>query len=134
MARKKKRSAKQLANDRRLGRMAKARAKAKRGGKRKVRKRKNPRKKTAKRKIVKRSNLWMVFKCKARSVYFLVLRGGKPGWSLTKGESIKFSTKASARRAGAYMAKKRGMAGWSVGAAPAEMTAPQIANRCEGKV
>ena len=132
--RKKRRSAKQLANDRRLGRMAKARAKKKRGGRRKISKRKNPHKKRAKRKSVKRSSLWMVFKCKARSVYFLVLRGGKPGWSLTKGESIKFSTKESAKKAGRYMAKKRGMASWSVGAAPAEMTVPQIANRCEGKV
>lgn len=136
MARKKKRSAKQLANDRRLGRMAKARAKKKRPSKRrkKVAKRKNPHKKTAQRKSVAKPHLWLVFKCKGRSVYFLVLRSGKPGWSLTKGEAILFRSKESGKKTGRVVAKKRGMVGWNVGVAPYEMTAPQIANRCEGKI
>lgn len=131
--RKKRRSAAQLRSDRRLGRLAKARAKTKRRGRRKVSKRKNPHKKIKALKTPAKSHLFLVFKCKGRSVYFLVLRGGKPGWSLTKGEAILFRTKQAGKTAGRQVAAKRGMAGWSVGIAPYEMTAPQIANRCGGK-
>ena len=106
MARKKKRSAKQLANDKRLGRMAKARAKAKRGGRRKVTRKKTARKKVArrnphkKRTASKKSHLWIVFGCTSkRKLYYLTVGGvSKPQVQVTgtKSDAILFKTKSQA--------------------------------------
>ena len=131
---KKKRSAKQLANDKRLGRMAKARAKAKRGGARK----KTARKKVAKRKVnpkrtsLKKSHLWIGFKCKGNDVRFLTARSGKFGWTLTKGDAILFNTKSHARD-NTMRAARAVSPSWAVGIADRNETAATIRNDCAGK-
>lgn len=150
MARKKKRSAKQLANDRRLGRMAKARAKAKRGGRRKktVRKknvhktwRRSKPKKVAKRRVnkkrtaLKKSHLWRIFRCRGKSVFWILMdSNGKWNWTKDAGKAILFATKQGAGNVARGIAKKRGYAAYQLGAAPREMSAAQIAAHCGGKV
>ena len=148
---KKKRSAKQLANDRRLGRMAKARAKKKRG--------KNPRRKVSRRKVskairqrevqrlkltarqrrarpaLKKSHLWRVFRCRGKSVMWLKMdASGKYNWTSKKGDSILFGLKGAARRVAQGIASKPGYASYDVGAVDRDTTAAQIATFCRGKV
>lgn len=131
MARKKKRSAKQLANDKRLGRMAKKRAAARR---------KNPGKKKAKKKAAKRrrnpaakqkDHLWLVFKCRGKAVWFVRGDGNsKLGWTQDKGRAVLFQTIADAKIIGNRVARSRNMAAWNIGIAPANKTKAQIASTC----
>lgn len=144
--RKKKRSAKQLANDRRLGRMAKARAKAKRGGRRK----KTVRKKNTHRKIARKKNVhatrrkkvrrtsagrwYQIFKCKGSSVHFLALTTlGKLRWTLTRGDTIRWSSKSEATKIAKRLARGRTLSGFHVGVAASSDSASTIAAFCGGK-
>lgn len=133
--RKKARSAKQLANDKRLGRMAKARAKAKRGGRRKktVRKKNTHRKVTRrranpKRKVSARSHLWLIFRCRGNSVHYL---GPTSLWHAKRGVAVLFKTKAVAAKFARQVAKKRGNAGYDVGVCSDAQTKSQIAAACK---
>lgn len=133
MTRKKKRSAKQLANDKRLGAMAKARAKKRRKTTRvktkrnpRVKTKRNPRKKSAK------SHLWLIFKCKGSVVSFLRL-GNLPGWTTDKGKAVLIKRKSDAANLARNLSKKRGMSTWYLGVAPDSMTSAQIAAKCRGK-
>jgi hypothetical protein len=134
---KKKRSAKQLANDKRLGRMAKARAKKKRGGrrkkvaKRKVTKRRVVRRKNPKRTTRTKSRFQIVFKCKGKAIYFLTLRAAKLGWTLTKGDAIFFSTKAQARHTAQNVTVPRD---WSLAIAPSHLPAAGLVADCKRQV
>ncbi len=140
MARKKKRSAKQLANDRRLGRMAKARAKKKRGGRRKktVRK-KNTHRKIARKKNVHatrrrlaKSHLWRVFRCRGKSVFWIFMdTKGKWNWTKDTGKAILFATKGAAGNVAKGIAKKSGYAPYQLGAAPRDMSAATVASQCK---
>ena len=143
--RKKKRSAKQLANDRRLGRMAKARAKAKRGGRRKVAKRRNPcttnpRRKIrapAKRTTRAKSHLWLVFKCKGQVVMYLAWAGAHLGWVKPKGKAVLFQTKSAAAQQARMQAKGRFAKSWQVGSTSSSTTSGEIRAACKapaGKV
>lgn len=140
--RKKKRSAKQLANDRRLGRMAKARAKVKRGGRsrvtRKVTRKKvarkktkrNPHKKVAKRTVLKKSHLWSIFKCYGKSVRFFGLTtAGKLQWTI-RDAAIIWKSKDRAAKIAKKVSTKRGMANYHVGVASRETTSAQIVAAC----
>lgn len=80
---KKKRSAKQLANDRRLGRMAKKR------GKKKVTRRKN-----SKRTALKKSHLWLIWRSDGKTVGYL----GAVGKFTAKGNAVRFTTKQIATK------------------------------------
>ncbi len=141
MARKKKRSAKQLANDKRLGRMAKARAKKKRGGRRKVAKRKVTkrrvvRRRNPKRTALKKSHLWVAFVCwPNRKVNFAYIAdsGTKPrvGISPEKGKAVLFKTKTRAHNVAKLLAKTWG--GATAGVANADATAAEIKAACKGK-
>ena len=140
--RKKKRSAKQLANDRRLGRMAKARAAKKRGGRRKkvvrkktrrkVSRRANPKRKVAKRSALKKSHLWIVFRCK-RATYGT---GVSIAWlGVTKSGTFKFGGKSSAmlfqvKSVAVSTAKKYSTAGFHVGVANKNKTSAAIMKFC----
>lgn len=113
--RKKKRSAAQLRNDRRLGRMAKARAKAKRGGRRKkVARKKNVHYraaskqrikrviKKAKRKVSAKSHLWQValFAYTANQLYFYGgIRNAHFAYTIDRDKALFFKTKAAAQQA-----------------------------------
>lgn len=150
---KKKRSAKQLANDKRLGRMAKKRAKLRRkktGRKRTVGRKKTTRRKkntlrarqtriqratNPKRKRSARSHLWLVFRCRGNSVHFCSIGSGKGKWVASKGDAILWKTKNAAAKSARYMAGKRGMSKYQVGVASDGMTSAQIAAGCrKGKV
>lgn len=106
MARKKKRSAKQLANDKRLGRMAKVRAKTRRkktGRKRTVGRKKTTRKKnvhaTRKRTASKKSHLWFAFVCDDKKVHYAYIsdsRSANVGITPTRSAAAIFQTKARA--------------------------------------
>lgn len=151
---KKKRSAKQLANDRRLGRMAKARAKAKRGGRSRVTRKKVAKRKTrknpvrkirapgakrhirapaAKRKASAKSPLYIIFKCKGSSVAFLGYGDGKPAWHTDKGKAILFKKKRTAANTARNVSKKVGMSQYHVGVGSAGITAAHIKSFCGGK-
>ncbi len=135
--RKKKRSAKQLANDKRLGRMAKARAKKKRGGrrkkvaKRKVTKRRVVRKRNPKRTTRAKSHLQIIFKCKGNAIYFLTLRAAKLGWTKTKSDAIFFSTKAQARHTAQNVTVPRD---WSLAIAPSNLPAAGLVADCKRQI
>ena len=160
MARKKKRSAKQLANDKRLGRMAKARAKKKRGGRsassgrsrvtRKKVRRKNTHRRVAskgqirrvikkakrrtKRPSLKKSHLWRVFRCRGKSVFWIYMDStGKWNWTSDAGKSILFATKGGASNVAKGIAKKPRYAKYDVGVVDRGTTAVQIAQFCRGK-
>lgn len=144
---KKKRSAKQLANDRRLGRMAKARAKKKRGGRRKKVARKNPcgtnphRRAASKGRIqaaiakAKRtrsakSHLWLIFACKGKIVQWMRLTtNAKYFFGGDKGKAIRFSTKSEALKIAKGL---KGTRGWQVGIISDDISATQIAAHCTG--
>jgi hypothetical protein len=143
--RKKKRSAKQLANDRRLGRMAKARAKKKRGGRRK----KNTHKKTWRRstpkKVARRranpkakrkttaGRWYQIFKCKGASVHFLALTtAGKIRWTLTRGDTVRWSSKSEATKIARRIAKSRKLSGFYIGVAGSNTSASAIVTECKG--
>lgn len=124
---KKKRSAKQKANDKRLGRMAKARAKAARKKtKRKTTKRKyNPRKKVAK------SHLQLVFRCRGSSVMWLTMdTKGKWNWTSDKGKAIRFKTQSQAGSVAKGIARKSGYAKYQLGACNAMTSAAKIKASC----
>ncbi len=133
---KKKRSAKQLANDKRLGRMAKARAKAKRGGARKkVVRRKVARKTNPKRTALKKSHLWIAFICSNKTVSFAYITdtvAARVGVTTNKASSVLFRTKKRAHDVAKLLAKH-----WPnhiAGVADADSTAAQIKAACkEGK-
>ena len=131
MARKKKRSAKQLANDRRLGRMAKARAKAKRGGRRKVTRKKTTRSNPHKKRTAsKKSHLWNIFKCYGKSVRFLGLTtAGKLQWTIRDAAMI-WKSKDHAAKIAKKVSTKRGMANYHIGVSSRETTSAQIASQC----
>jgi len=145
--RKKKRSAKQLANDKRLGRMAKARAKAKRGigRKRKLKvgrtrltvKQANPHSRFQKklaskaRTVSARSHLWNIFKCYGKSVRFLGLTtAGKLQWTI-RDAAIIWKSKERAAKIAKKVSTKRGMSNYDIGVSSREMSAAQIATGCK---
>ena len=154
--RKKKRSAKQLANDKRLGRMAKARAKAKRGGRRKITKKKTTRKKkTTGYGRLKRSakplkynpkptfrkskgsgvypklRVFNIFKCYGKSVRFLGLTtAGKLQWTI-RDASISWRSQKKAAGVARKLAKKSGMAKYDVGVAASGTSSSKIAAHCK---
>lgn len=145
MARKKKRSAKQLANDKRLGRMAKARAKAKRGGrsrvtkkvaKKKARKKKNPSYRKSKQATASRPKLvvFNIFKCYGKSVRFLGLTtSGKLHWTI-RDAALMWKTQKKAASIARKVSTKRGMSQYHVGVTSNDISATQIAAQCkEGK-
>lgn len=148
---KKPRSAKQLANDKRLGELARARhaeqAEIKHGQRvidkvfdpliEKVRK-KAARKKTARKKnptrktSLKKDHLWLVFKMTANTRRVLFL--GPPTvtqslWRPSKTQAVLFTTKEAAKNA----AQNAPGAGGLVGIAPRSYTELQIRNECVGK-
>ena len=125
-ARRKRRTAKQIAATRKLIALNKRRGRKNPCGKRVVRR--NP-----KRAAVKKSRLFIIFKCKGKSVSFLAMRSGKPGWSFTRGDSPRFGSKKVAAANARYMAKKRGIAGWNIGVTSESTTTPQIIAHCSGK-
>ena len=138
---KKKRSPKQLANDKRLGRMAKKRAAAKRVGKtikkrvaKKVRRKlakKTARRKNPARKTSAKSHLWRVFRCRGKFVMWLLMDStGKWNWTSDAGRSILFPVKQSASNVAGGLSKKRGYAGYNLGVASRETTAAQIVREC----
>lgn len=131
MTRKKKRSAKQLANDRRLGRMAKARHAKKRGKKKVTRKKTVRRKANPKRKVSAKSHLWVVFRCREKSVYFLTTDSyGKLTWTGHKGKSVLWKERQKARSIAGKWAGKRHWDSWQIGAADASTTSAQISAEC----
>lgn len=128
--RKKKRSAKQLANDKRLGRMAKKRAAAAR--------KKNPKKKTAKRKAKRKANpkkrtkshLWLIFRCRGKTVHYF-----NGGWPISRvwgarDKGARYVTKGAAESHARRLAKKRGARQYQIGVASGDMTSVQIATQC----
>jgi hypothetical protein len=138
MARKKKRSAKQLANDKRLGRMAKARAKKKRGAGRKKytrtkratkKTRRNPRRKVARgASVSKRSHLFLIFACKGKQIKFQ----GVTVWTTKKANAIYFKRKSEASKEAHYRAKQNlpTVRGWQIGVAPDTLSSAQIVAQC----
>ena len=99
---KKKRSAKQLANDKRLGRMAKARAAKKRGKKkttrRKVTKRKVNPKRSSGSELQKRYGLQIIFgDYNGAMHYLMVTPAGRFQWTTHKGRAMLFRTKEMAK-------------------------------------
>lgn len=143
--RKKKRSAAQLRNDRRLGRMAKARAKAKRGGRRKAAKRKNPHRKVAGKRRIKRvikkakaisakSHLqkeWNIFKCYGKQVRYLGLTtAGKLQWTI-RDAAIIWKSKDRALKVAKKIAKRRDLLNYQVGVANRETSVAQVAAQCK---
>ena len=139
---KKRRTAKQLASDRRLGRLAKARAKKKRRrrspAKRKVAKRRNPHRRVAKRptrrKVAAKSHLWVVFRCYGKAVLFMGLDASlKPRFVSDKGKAALLKTKAAAQSIARKLSKKSGMAKYYIGAASSNTTTAEIRAHCAGK-
>lgn len=138
---KKRRTAKQIAATRKLVAFNKKRRKKKtktarrKTVRRKVR-RKTTRKKnvhaTRKRTALKKSHLWIIFKCWTRNVRFIGLDGaGKAGWYASKGAAILFPTKASAKKVAsganrAFPAKGK----WQVGVTSRDTTSAQIIAAC----
>lgn len=119
---KKKRSAKQLANDKRLGAMAKKRAKKKRAKKTTARKR-NPKGAAF--------STFRVFRCKGFDIWFYTLRAGKPGWTLTRNDGILFYTKSQAAETARYAAKRdNAREKWQYGVSPASWDVDDIAREC----
>lgn len=141
--RKKKRSAKQLANDRRLGRMAKARAKKKRGGRRKKNVARRPKRiattkqraasmRRAKRPLKSaKSHLWLIFACKGNRIKFQSVIT----WTTKKANAIYFKLKSEASKEAHYRAKQNlpSVRGWQIGVAPDSMSAASIKAKCQGK-
>lgn len=140
---KKKRSAKQLANDKRLGRLAKKRAAAKRKANPKKKKvvRKKARRKVAKKKAVRRKRNpqqtrkmrdYIVFKCKGMAVWFLTTNA-KGLWVFTsdKGKAVRWHKKGDAESMAKVAARKRGMASWAVGVCPDDTTVAAIRATCK---
>lgn len=141
MALKKKRSAKQLANDKRLGRAAKKRA----GAKKLPRKKKTTSRKVAKRKgtrAVRKSNpkrsakshLWIVFRCQGKSVKFLGYSvGGSPSWVSDRGKALIMKSKDQAKRYAEGLANMRGQDKYQLGAVSEDTTTAQIRAACNPK-
>lgn len=135
MARKKKRTAKQLANDRRLGRMAKARAKAarKKKARKKTARRKVRRKANPKRTSNKKSHLWIVFRCKRATygtgVSIAYLGPGKTGTPKfgPRSRAFVFQVKSAAED----MARKYATGGFHVGIASKNKTGAQLMSFCK---
>lgn len=151
MARKKKRSAKQLANDKRLGRMAKARAKKKgkkKKGKKKIKGhmrraiggRRNPVriKTTARKRALKKASQkqwFFIFRCYGNSVHFLgVGLAVEYVWKHSRDHAIAFTTKKNAARVAKGLSKKRVNFKYSVGVMNTTTTTAQIKAFCKGKV
>ena len=136
---KKKRSAKQLANDKRLGRMAKARAKAARkknphGGTLRKRQTAIQRARNPKRTTRAKTHLWRVFKCKGNDVRYMgFMTSGKLRWFTTRGDATLFQTRKQAKFAaeGVQHLQGKSVAGWNVGAADYDMTSAQIVAGCK---
>jgi len=128
------RSAKQLANDKRLGRMAKKRAAAKRTGRKATRK-KNPKRATSGRAASKKSHLWIVFRAKANGtgVGFLsiAITNGKLNFVVPKGQAILFKEKKRAKGAASRGWKQS--TGYVYGIADANTTSAQIGAKLRGK-
>lgn len=146
---KKKRSAKQLASDKRLGRMAKARAKltardlskAKWGKKKTAKRKKNTlrarqtaiqRATNPKRKTTRRSPYWVVFRCKKASygtgVSVAWLGSGNTGTPKFGAMSRRFLFQNAS--AATDMAKKYATAGFHVGVAGKTTTGAMIMKYC----
>jgi hypothetical protein len=142
---KKKRSKKQLANDKRLGRMAKARAKKKYGGKVAKRKRAAGRKKYTRTKRVAKTRrnpkrktpifahrMWNIFKCRGNSVHFLALNTeGKIRWTLTRGDTVTWKMKSIAEKVAKKLAGNRKYSNFQIGLANQNQSVPQIAAACK---
>jgi hypothetical protein len=131
---KKKRSAKQLANDRRLGRMAKARAKvARKNPHKKKTRRKVARKKVARktrRRNPRRVNYWVVFRCKGSDVQFITTRGKSLDWTLVLSDKIRFNSKSHATSAARAMTTAKG---WQYGVTTDDILPSQIRAKCNPK-
>ena len=131
--RKKRRSAKQRANDKRLGQMARKRAAARRkANPKKKAKRKTKRKANPKRTKSAKSHLWVVFKCRGKSVHYFTgnLAGnGRQAWG-KRADGARFVTKGVAERHARFMAKKRGASKFNIGVAPDILTSHQIGAQC----
>ena len=119
---KKKRSPAQRANDKRLGQMAKKRAKKKRTS--------NPKHRRSKRSA--KSHLWLVFKCRGKSVMFAGVQATRfnISFSRDKSHALLYKTKGRAAHIAKLIAKQRGMSKYHVGVAPDSMTSAQIAAQC----
>ena len=157
MKRKKKRSAKQLANDKRLGAMAKARHAKKRGKKKASKKKRKVRSRVAKsttarttrrrinpatfrksKQATKRTPklvIYNVFKCYGKSVRFLGLTtAGKLHWTI-RDAAMSWKKQKSARSIALKVASQRGMSKYNIGVASYVRSTAQIAAHCKrGKV
>lgn len=141
--RKKKRSAAQLRNDRRLGRMAKARAKAKRGGRRKATKRRNPcttnprrkiRAPGTKRKISAKSNLWMIFKVSRAGVLYLSTpMPNRARWRPSRTDAVLMQNKTGAKAIATAAVKAMPAPAKCVGVTQYSTPESVIRARCQGK-
>lgn len=137
---KKKRSAKQLANDKRLGRMAKARAKKKRAKKktrRKIKRKRNvvrkgfPKKVSKRRTKVAKTHLQLIFRCRGNSVMWLTMdTKGKWNWTSDKGKAIRIKAIKQAAGIARGIARKPGYAKYHLGVVNTEAMASQIAAHC----
>lgn len=146
VARKKRRSAKQIAATKKMRaglkrwkagkkkRKTSTRKKRKTSTRRKVHrtKRKNPIRKKSGRAIgAASSRLWVIFACRGKVIKFLTftLTDLRPIWTTHKGEASLTKTKERARKL-ATNAPKPGTGTWSVGAAPESATTAQIQAAC----
>lgn len=110
--RKKKRTAAQKRATANLVKLNKQRAK------KKVAKKKVVRRKVATRKANPASRNYRVFKIRGKGdLYFLTIRGAKPGWTLTAGDAITFAHKTEAVEV-AKQAERKWGGTWFYGVAP----------------
>ncbi len=135
---KKKRTAKQRAATKKMIAANKARLRKKRKtARRKTTRRKTRRKSRARRNPQKarpglrKTHLWLVFKCKGVAVSFVYMTDKGPAWTMDKAQAGLFRTKGAAHKLAKAIAKKRAMSTWHVGAASAAQTRAQIVAACK---
>lgn len=137
MARKKTRTAKQRAATKKMIAANKARRRKKtKTARRKTRGRKTARRKTRRnpqvaRPGLKKSHLWIVFKCKGVAVSFVYMSAAGPAWTMDKAQAGLFRTKAAAHKLAKALQKKRGLATWQVGTASSDTPRAKIVAACK---
>jgi len=80
------------------------------------------------------SHLWLIFRCKGRSVQFLgVTSAGEFTWNTDKGRAMLLPLKKQAQTLATKLAGKRGYASYKLGATSFATTLMQIRNHCNPK-
>lgn len=136
MARKKKRTAKQRAATKKMIAANRARLRKKtKTARRKTTRRKTTRKRRRNpqkaRPGLRKTHLWLVFKCKGVAVSFVYMSAKGPAWTMDKAQAGLFRTKGAAHKLAKAIAKKRGLSTWHVGVSSVHNTRAQIVAGCK---